>query len=225
MTTSVPPPVDTSGSEQIADNASAPAEANPVSEAEPKTAALPLDGDILPIAGAAGFGVLALAGVGLALRRRRRNGREEYVGEYEDERRTGTVDAHPEPTFARTVTPTQQAPAPAIAESPLPSGFDLSRFGRHVQAAYRGPTPDNPSLSLRHRLRRASGMDAMERNRTAEGRAPEPTALRREPQPNIAPQSQPGQPAPASGVSVPVNSGVMFRRANDKPKAKPVFQS
>jgi hypothetical protein len=47
--------------------------------------------------------------------------------------------------------------------STLPNGFDLSRFGRHVQAAYRGPTPDNPSLSLRHRLRRAAAMDQKER--------------------------------------------------------------
>lgn len=47
--------------------------------------------------------------------------------------------------------------------TPLPAGFDLSRFGPHVQAAYRGPTEDNPSLSLRHRLRRAAALDQRER--------------------------------------------------------------
>jgi hypothetical protein len=51
----------------------------------------------------------------------------------------------------------------------LPNGFDLSRFGRHTRAAYRGPTPDNPSLSLRHRLRRASFFDQREREAAAAG--------------------------------------------------------
>jgi len=45
----------------------------------------------------------------------------------------------------------------------LPPGFDVSRFGRHVQAAYRGPTADNPSLSLKRRLKRASFFDMKER--------------------------------------------------------------
>lgn len=45
----------------------------------------------------------------------------------------------------------------------LPEDFDLSRFGFNVQQAYQGPTEDNPSLSLKHRLRRASGMDQQER--------------------------------------------------------------
>lgn len=43
----------------------------------------------------------------------------------------------------------------------IPEGFDLSRFGPHTQAAYQGPTEDNPSLSLKHRLRKAAGMDQM----------------------------------------------------------------
>lgn len=50
----------------------------------------------------------------------------------------------------------------------LPDGFDLSRFGFNVQQAYKGPTEDNPSLSLKHRLRRASGMDQQERKLEAE---------------------------------------------------------
>jgi hypothetical protein len=61
--------------------------------------------------------------------------------------------------------------------STLPNGFDLSRFGPHVQAAYRGPTPDNPSLSLRHRLRRAAAMDQRER---AMGVREDNTAVERE---------------------------------------------
>jgi hypothetical protein len=50
----------------------------------------------------------------------------------------------------------------------LPEGFDLSRFGPNVQDAYRGPTEDNPSMSLRNRLSRASGMDQQERKLDAE---------------------------------------------------------
>jgi len=39
-----------------------------------------------------------------------------------------------------------------------------------VERAHRGPTPDNPSLSLRKRLKRAAFFDARERQ-VAEGRA------------------------------------------------------
>ena len=44
-----------------------------------------------------------------------------------------------------------------------------------VERAHRGPTPDNPSLSLRKRLKRAAFFDARERQ-VAEGRA-EPVAI------------------------------------------------
>lgn len=46
---------------------------------------------------------------------------------------------------------------------PKPAPVDTSRFGRHVQAAYRGPTPENPSLSLRKRLKLAGELDRRER--------------------------------------------------------------
>ena len=63
------------------------------------------------------------------------------------------------------------APIPAAARgvpvqtaaNTLPDGFDLSRFGRHTQAAYRGPSDQNPFLSLRRRLKRASFFDQRER--------------------------------------------------------------
>jgi hypothetical protein len=44
----------------------------------------------------------------------------------------------------------------------VPADGDLSRYGRHTQAAYRGPTPDNPSLSLKRRLKRAAFFDRRE---------------------------------------------------------------
>jgi hypothetical protein len=60
----------------------------------------------------------------------------------------------------------------------LANGFDLSHFGRHARAAYRGPTADNPSHSLKRRLARASFFDQREREAIANGMAPaEPTPL------------------------------------------------
>jgi hypothetical protein len=37
----------------------------------------------------------------------------------------------------------------------------------HVERAYRGPTPDNPSLSLKKRLKRAHFFDQRERDAAA----------------------------------------------------------
>jgi hypothetical protein len=84
------------------------------------------------------------------------------------------------------------AAAPVVAsDAPvtgIPAGFDLSRFGRHTQAAYRGPTADNPFLSLKRRLKRASFFDGRERMAAQAGQpvtqaAPAPVA-----QPAMAPR-------------------------------------
>jgi len=108
--------------------------------------------------------------------------------------------AAPEPSFARA------AVQPAAAATALPAGFDLSRFGRHVQAAYRGPTPDNPSLSLKNRLRRASFFDQQERRAAEEGKA----------------AARPTQPA---WMTRKANEAeFMFRPASRKPELKPAFQ-
>ena len=156
--TAVPPPP----AAPIADPMMAPPVEEPVAEAS----AMPTD-DALAVAGAAGLGLLALGGIGMAVGRRRRR-RDELA---HDAANREYLDQHPtvtpvsdEPAFARS------APQPAMAEATpavrtdvprtsLPSGFDLSRFGPHVRAAYQGPTEDNPSLSLKHRLRRAAAMD------------------------------------------------------------------
>ncbi len=83
-----------------------------------------------------------------------------------------------EPALAAAALAEAAAPEPAPATestakfigpvADLPEGFDLSRFGPNVQDAYRGPTEDNPSASLKHRLSRASGMDQQERKLDAE---------------------------------------------------------
>ena len=135
------------------------------------------------IVGAAIFALIVLGAIAYALSRRRRT-RETVYEEQAYEPEASYEEA--EPVHARApiaeeqpaiVAPetsafawgnrpqagTLETPAAAKAEADepmtLPSGFDLSRFGPHVRAAYRGPTPDNPSLSLRNRLRRAAAMD------------------------------------------------------------------
>lgn len=138
-----------------------------------------------------------LGAIAFALARRRRARNAVYEEEYYAPEETYAEETPSEPAVAETapvaapiaeeqppiVTPdisafawgNRRAEEPVatqeVSDAPstdLPPGFDLSRFGRHVQAAYRGPTEDNPSLSLRHRLRRAAAMDQLERNQAAE---------------------------------------------------------
>ncbi len=147
--------------------------------------------EALPIAGAAGLGILALAGTGLVMSRRRRRREEaEAIARQDYAESTPAAEAEPgeitepqrpamEPTFVRAFA---QSPVPGASSTPvatptgpstaLPEDFDLSRFGPHVQAAYRGPTKDNPSLSLKYRLRRAAALDQMARKTGAAAAKP-----------------------------------------------------
>ena len=160
--------------------AATPLAASPVPVEAPEAQAESATNDVLPIAAAGGLGLLALLGAGVALRRRKRREEEEtdFAGFDEPQFEQPDVPAaYAEPVREPTVKRppfTQRAPTPvatAVASKPidapatsLPDGFDLSRFGPHVQAAYRGPTEDNPSLSLKNRLRRASAFDQMARS-------------------------------------------------------------
>ena len=157
----------------------------PTPIAEPlATADTSMIGSIVPIAGIGSLGILALVGTGLVVRRRRRRAddaedaaRRELAGTAADADGMTVVEPEPEPA-----TPAETAAVAAAVEaahepSPeidgpvteLPEGFDVSRFGLHTQAAYNGPTEDNQSLSLKHRLSRASGMDQLaEREAEAE---------------------------------------------------------
>ena len=144
---------------------------------EPQSGFAELDPDAaLPLAGAGALGLILLGGAA-AVRRRKRRKQEEadeaakwaFIQSHAEEDRPQQVDDRP--AFAWAASP-RHDPVPGktpVAGAPttrLPEGFDLSRFGPHVQAAYRGPTTDNPSLSLRHRLRRASFLDQQERRAT-----------------------------------------------------------
>lgn len=158
----------------------------PVVEAAPGPALVPADTTALEEAQqrdmmleVGGAGLIALMLGSMALRSRRRRKEELRV----EEAKWAYIEDHPqpkagvvrEPGFARTPAPVHDpvpATSAALAGAPvtkLPIGFDLSRFGPHVQLAYRGPTPDNPSLSLKYRLRRASALDQQERRAASEG--------------------------------------------------------
>ena len=167
-----------------------------------------LANDALPIAGAAGLGLLALFGAGMAMRRRRRDD-EEFV-----EQDVEYVDAVPEamieptPSFVRTPradpVPVAAPVAAAAAATTLPSGFDISRFGPNVQAAYRGPTEANPSLSLKRRLTVGSFLD----KKAAEAAPVETTA----------------KPATTPAWAARTDSDFMFRREGQTANLKRAFQ-
>ena len=117
--------------------------------------------EMLPIAGAAGLGILALAGAGFAMRRRRRDD-----------------DVVVEESFRE---PVPVVTAPIIAAAPLAArpAFNWGNAPREtapsrnwIEAARRGPTPDNPSQSLKKRLQRASFFDQRERAVAAGKAAP-----------------------------------------------------
>ena len=152
-----------------APEAPAPA-ATPLVEARPTTEAAPVEqaqsepkiDEAIPLAGGAGAVILALAGAGMAIRRRKRS--EEEDGELQDEMvlaDEATPTPAPEPWNPPVVEPIV-API-AATRTDVPEDFDTERFGRHVQAAYAGPTPENPSLSLRKRLKLAGELDRRER--------------------------------------------------------------
>jgi hypothetical protein len=194
--------------------------AMPVDEtATPETSAMPSD-ETLAIVGAAGLGIFALGGIGMAIgRRRKRKEEEAHMAAnraYLDSHPVGIAPASNAPAFARTTDPVMAAgsPGPMLRDAPrtkLPEGFDLSRFGPHVRAAYQGPTEDNPSLSMKHRLRRAAAMDQQLRQN---GEMPREVAQR------PAAQTRPAMKPlwDANGESF------LLRRAATSRTSKPAFQ-
>ena len=146
----------------------------PVAEAEVDSAKDAELKEALPIAGGAGALILALAGAGMAVRRKRRREDEEFEHNWIDNDElalTDPVQTEPEAGWDPPVRQPAAAAMPAEMEpTEVPESFDTSDFGRHVKAAYQGPTPENPSLSLRKRLKIAGELDRRERL----GLAPKP---------------------------------------------------
>lgn len=152
-----------------------PADPPAVAATPPAQDASIASNDLLPIAGAAGLGLLGLIGIGVAMRRRKRRNEEEFVAadQYEP-----AIEApvQADPLFAEPRSaprPTEPAPAfilgaaPAAASVPaaksMPAGDCTDAApGSHVEAACGGPTADNPSLSIKKRLKRAHFFDQRE---------------------------------------------------------------
>ena len=162
--------------------------------------------DIVPIA--AGAGALALIGGAFALSRRRRH-RDDvaYEPETVDADHVAAVEHEPAP-----VMPVAARAAPAVAADPADS--DLSRYGRHTQAAYRGPTPDNPSLSLKRRLKRAAFFDRREQMAGETTPAFEP-ALRADADDTVVARVDPPMTPPVAPAFAP--------RRGVRPTSKPLF--
>ena len=176
--------VATPAAEEAPEPATAPiAAARPTSEPAPveQAEAEPQIDEAIPLAGGAGAVILALAGAGMAIRRRKRI--EEGEGERLDEMVLTdevTPAPAPEPWNPPVVEPSLASAAAARTDAS--ENFDTSHFGRHVQAAYRGPTPENPSMSLRKRLKLAGELDRRERingiaPKAAAPAAPQPTGF------------------------------------------------
>jgi hypothetical protein len=196
--------------------AAAPPVAEPVRPAQPSAAVQPAD-DTAAIAGAIGAGVLALAGGAFAFGRRRRKGEREQENTLAPATRDPVARdemllTDPAPVYAAPIAASTTIPARAdVPVTAVPAGFDMSRYGRHVQAAYRGPTADNRSLSLRNRLRRARFFDQRERM------AAEPAKLQVDTRAPVAAQQ---------AAARRQTEHVVSRQSNwTKPGFSPAFQS
>ena len=118
----------------------------------------------MPIAGGA-LAFLAIGGAAVAMTRRRDEADEEIEEETVER---DSLAAEPEPTTH------EEQPALAgpsafawergeAARMQQPEQGDRAPGETWVQRAYRGPSADNPSLSLRARLKRAAFFDKRER--------------------------------------------------------------
>lgn len=115
--------------------------------------------DLLPIAAGAGVGLLALLGLGMAARRRKPRIERDVVAH--EPRIARTVVDEPAPV---TTTPSAN-PRPAFAwgNTPAAAATTAPMTGNRMERALQGPTPDNPFLSLKKRLKRAAFFDQRDR--------------------------------------------------------------
>lgn len=140
----------------------------------------PVDERTAEIGGGA-VAVLALAGIGLALRTRKRRRDDEAAWDYSATEPIADERAAAEPMILSQPVAQQE---PALVEpepsalawkqeqpcDPSDDGSDRCPGESWVERAYRGPSPANPSVSLKARLHRAAFFDKRERE-VAAGKA------------------------------------------------------
>jgi MYXO-CTERM domain-containing protein len=136
--------------------------------------------ETVPIAGGA-IALLALGGAAVAVsRRRRRVDEETWHGDWADEPESAddeavaatpaTAEAHREPMVhdeqPEVVAPSafSWGPRPEPTAGERDSDDDRLPGETWVERAYRGPSANNPSVSLKNRLRRAAFFDKRERD-------------------------------------------------------------
>ena len=140
-----------------------PAAPPPVVAATPPVQETPAaSNNMLPIAGAVGLALLALIGLALVVRRRKLRREEEFadVDQLEPEYE---APLQVDPLFAaQQSAPLAAAPAATVAEPALAGPCADAAPGSHVEAACEGPSEDNPSLSIKKRLKRAQFFDQRE---------------------------------------------------------------
>jgi len=136
--------------------------------------------------GGGALALLALGGAAFAIARRRRHADEEEYYAQEGSGDYGEPVAEPEPIPAQEpvahADPAAAQPEPAITAAAAPAGASAFAWGNErseqagdgdgsdrrpgeswVERAYRGPSPANPSVSLKARLKRAAFFDKRER--------------------------------------------------------------
>lgn len=133
-----------------------------------------LNDQTLPIAGGA-LALLALGGTAAVIAGRRRKRREQELADAQ----TMSYEPFEETAAAPEARSSVAAPAasafawgnrtnePAHANEPMTEADDRRPGETWVERAYRGPTPNNPSVSLRNRLKRAAFFDKREREAAA----------------------------------------------------------
>lgn len=155
------------------DEAAAPAKSSP---ATPMIG--PVDQRTAEIGGGA-LAVLALGAGAFAVSRSRRRRREE--AEWDENEAAEHDPLFDEPMFHHEPPAMEdrsdRSEASAFAWDRSPKSDEAQADGRRrgeswVERAYRGPSPDNPSLSLRKRLKRAAFFDKREREAAAGQAAP-----------------------------------------------------
>ncbi|MFL6730860.1 MAG: hypothetical protein ACJ8EP_00770 [Sphingomicrobium sp.] len=133
---------------------------------------------MVPIAAGGALALLALGGAAVAINRRRRAHEEEWLDEeptYEEPGNAAVAEQTRDESELHELQPPIVAPEPSAfawgngqAADPPRSNMDPDddRMPGEtwVQRAYRGPSANNPSVSLRNRLRRAAFFDKRERD-------------------------------------------------------------